>query len=41
MIGSGLLASHPINLHLSPGASDLDTPVSSPMSGSSNFSPFK
>jgi hypothetical protein len=40
------LASHPINLHASPGASDLDTPLSSPVFGSPSsgrvrFSPFK
>ncbi|CAL8464198.1 g3733 [Coccomyxa elongata] len=40
----GVLSSHPLNINLSPGSTDIDTPISSPLSHSttsSRFSPFK
>ncbi len=40
--GTGALASHPLNITLSPGSTDVDSPTSSPLSCSpSRFSPFK
>jgi hypothetical protein len=37
---AGRLASHPINMQLSPGISDLDTPAGSPLAATSHASPF-